>query len=87
MPVAAPDYETVAAEVKRTLAAAFGPNAAVDTSRANEDRVFVVIASDRFNGLTPKQKQKRVWAVLREGLGETATRVSLAIVYGTDELM
>ena len=87
MPVVAPDYEAVAAEVKAALAAAFGPNAAVDTSEATGNRVFVVIASDRFNGLTPRKKQKRVWDVLRKELGETATRVSLVMVYGTDELM
>ncbi len=87
MVVTTSDYAVVAAQVKKALADAFGPNAAVDTSEATGDRVFVVIASDQFNGLTPRQKQKRVWDVLRKQLGAAATRVSLVTVYGTDELM
>ena len=49
-------------------------------------RVHLKVVSRRFNGMNERQKQQVIWEILNTRLGADAQAVSLAMVYGTDEL-
>ena len=59
----------------------------VSTEKIQGDKVVVAIASEHFDGMTPKQRQKKVWKVIHDSLEERAQRVSLVMVYGGKDLL
>lgn len=79
------NYEQEAKRVVDALREAF-PTVTIDTSEGYNGRVHVKLVSRRFNGISEPEKQDIVWRLLRDKLGEDSQAVSLAIVYGTDEL-
>jgi hypothetical protein len=88
MTVADLGYREVAESAKRALEAAFaGNDLLVETDPAPNGRVFVVIVSRLFNGMTPEEKQDSVWGILKRELGERCQQIALAVARGTDELM
>lgn len=86
MSVTVPDYNEISGRVEETLLRAFGPNVAVQTDKGYEGRVFVRIVSKQFNGLSEKEKQDRIWDVLRTQLKEKSTLVALVMAFGTAEV-
>lgn len=62
------------------------PTDTIDISEGYNGHIHVKLISRRFNGLSETQKQTFIWDLLRSQLGSDAQSVSLALVYGTDEL-
>ena len=62
------------------------PHDTIDTTEGYNGRVHLKVVSRRFNGMNERQKQQYVWEILNGKLGPEAQAVSLALVYGTDEL-
>ena len=62
------------------------PNDTIDTSEGYQGRVHLKLVSRFFNGKSEPEKQDYIWRLLRDRLGADAEAVSLALVYGTDEL-
>ena len=58
----------------------------IDTSEGYNGRVHVKLVSNRFNGMKEREKQEYIWNLLKAKLGPDSQVVSLAVVYGTDEL-
>ena len=79
------EYDKVASEVETAVRKAF-PRAFVDLSEGYLGRVHLVVVSRDFDGLSEKQKQDKLWEVLRAELGSAAQAVSLAMAWGVDEL-
>jgi len=79
------EFEAIAPRVRDALRRAF-PEDTVDVSEGYLGRVHVLVVSSRFNGLTEMQRQNMIWEVLRAELGDEAEAVTLAAVYGTDDL-
>jgi len=80
------DYKQVSVRVKEVLQNAFGPNAALRTDEAYQGRVFVRIVSDKFDSLSEREKQERIWKVLKDEMGPEAQSVSLVLAFGTDQV-
>lgn len=80
-------YEAVAPQVMEALRRAF-PDETVEVSegRQGQGRVHVLVVSRRFNGLTEMERQDMIWEILRAELGEEAEAVTLAALYGTEDL-
>ncbi len=79
------DYEEMAPLVKQALRNAF-PEDTIVISPGYSGRIHVKVVSERFSGMSDRDKQAYLYEVLREHLAEDAQAVSLAIAYGTDEL-
>ena len=79
------DYSVEAKRVVEALRKEF-PTDTIDTSEGYNGRVHVKVVSRRFNGKSEAEKQDYIWNLLQDSLGENAQAVSLALVYGTDEL-
>jgi len=79
------DYTSIAEKVEKVVRAAF-PNASIETEKAYQGRVRLKIVSKDFNGMTEEEKQRIIWDVLRSELGTDSPYVSLALVYGMDEI-
>ena len=79
------DYPQEALRVTAALREGF-PQDTIDTSEGYNGRVHVKIVSNRFNGKSEREKQAFIWEMLKEKLGADAQAVTLATVYGTDEL-
>ena len=62
------------------------PNAAIDLRPNYQGLIHAIIVSPSFNKMTEREKQKRVWEVLRSALGADSQNITLAIAYSTDEL-
>ena len=62
------------------------PTDTIDTTEGYNGRIYVKLVSRRFNGMSEAEKQAFIWDLLRDKLGPDAQAVSLALVYGTDEL-
>lgn len=87
MSATAATYEQIADDVRSALKGGFGADATVGTEKIQGDKVVVAIASERFDGMTPKERQDEVWKVIRKSLQERAQRVSLVMVYGSKDLL
>ena len=79
------DYETLAQKTKAGLRRAF-PHDTIETRPGYQGRVHLLVVSSQFNGMTEGQKQNLFWEILKTEVPEEAQAVSVAIVYGTDEL-
>jgi stress-induced morphogen len=79
------DYTLMSDRVKKVLRDVF-PDAYVGTEEGYLGRRYLKIVSDHFRGMTEEQKQQKIWDVLREELGSDSQSVTLAMVYGPDEL-
>jgi stress-induced morphogen len=79
------DYEKESKRVKDALREEF-PHDTIATSPGYKGRVHVKIVSERFNGISEREKQQIIWDALHDKLGEDQQPVSLALAYGTDEL-
>jgi stress-induced morphogen len=80
------DYAALAPKVKAALRRAFPENSTIVTSEGYGGRVHAKVVSERFNGISERQKQDILWNALRSELKEDAQAVSLALAYGPDEL-
>jgi hypothetical protein len=79
------DYGTLSQKIKQNLRRAF-PEETVDTRPGYMGRVHVLVVSRRFNGMSERQKQDLFWEILRVESPDEAEAVTVAILYGTDEL-
>ncbi len=86
MPSTLFNYAQASAEVREALQGAFGPNAAIRTDEGEGGHVYVRIVSDRFDGLSDREKQDRIWDTLRQVLGAEAQAVALVLAFGTDQI-
>jgi stress-induced morphogen len=85
MPAISPELKAVADGVTQGLRRAF-PHDTIDIREGYKGRIHVLVVSDRFNGMTERQKQDLFWEILKEESPEEADAVSVAVIYGTDEL-
>ncbi len=79
------NYDQEAERVVNALRTEF-PTDTIDTTEGYNGRVHLKVVSRRFNGWNEAQKQAFIGELLRDKLGPNAQAVSLALVYGTDEL-
>ena len=80
------DYVKESQKVRKAIREIFGENAAIATHEGYEGRVHVKLVSPLFDGLSASEKQDKFWESLRERLGEEAQTVSLAEIYGMDQV-
>jgi len=80
------DYDELSSKVAEALRREF-PEGLVHTAEGHKGRVRVLIVSKKLDGVSERLKQAYIWEVLQAELGQDARGVSLAIAYGTDELM
>jgi stress-induced morphogen len=85
MTVTAIDYDSVSTRLRENLRRAF-PHDTIETRPGYQGHVHVLVVSSLFNGKTERQKQDLFWEILRAEAPTEADAVSVAIVYGTDEL-
>jgi hypothetical protein len=85
MSVAAYDYKTISQQIIGKLRSVF-PNDTIETREGYQGRTHVLVVSSMFNGTTERQKQDLFWEILRAEVPDFVDAVSVAIVYGTDEL-
>lgn len=85
MPETIFNYDKEAERVVNALRAEF-PTDTIDTTEGYNGRIHVKLVSRRFNGMREAEKQAFIWDLLRDKMGPGAQAVSLALVYGTDEL-
>ena len=57
----------------------------IDTDEGWHGRLHVRIVSPDFDGQSEREKQRRVWDVLRGQLDAEAQNVALVLAYGEDE--
>lgn len=80
------DYSIEAKRITDALRKHF-PYDTIATDEGYKGRVQVKVVSALFSGKTEAQKQEIIWGILKDELNpEDIQAVSLAIVYGTDEL-
>ncbi len=79
------DYAKISQQTKDVLAEEI-PNAMVSTEEGFGGRVHVKIVSDRFDGMSEREKQEYVWQILRTRLEADAQAISFVLPYGSDEL-
>ena len=84
--VAISDYPQVSQRVRDTLRDAFGPNVAVHTDEGEHGGIFVKVVSDQFDGLNEREKQDRIWNILRERLGFESEAIALVLAVGLDQI-
>lgn len=81
------DYIKESKLIKELLRQNFQENTVVETHEGSGGRVQVVIVSDQFNDKSETEKQDLIWDILKDLIPEPDLQaVSLAVVYGTDEL-
>lgn len=80
------DYPQMSQRVRDVLRDAFGPNISVHTDEGEYGGVFVKVVSDQFDGLAEREKQDRIWRVLRERLGAESQSVALVLAIGLDQV-
>jgi hypothetical protein len=80
------NYQEVSQRVTDALRDTFGPNVAVHTEEGEHGGIFVKIVSDKFDGLSERVKQEKIWQVLREKLGFDIDSVALVLAVGMDQL-
>jgi stress-induced morphogen len=85
MPAKVFDFDQLAPKVEQALREEF-PKDTIEINKGYKGRVHVLIVSPRFNDMTERQKQDYIWDILKAELEEDVQAVSLALVYGTDEL-
>jgi hypothetical protein len=84
------DYEELAPRVVSALREVFSSDDdLVKVERGQGGRVRVLVVSDKLNNRSEEEKQDLIWTALARALGPdpVSRSVSLAIAYGTDELM
>ena len=86
MPTLLFNYSEMSAKVRETLHRAFGSNTTIRTEEGEGGQIYVRIVSDRFDGLGEREKQDKIWNVLRRDLKEDAQAVSLVLAFGTDQI-
>ena len=79
------NYEEQAQRVVEVLRQEF-PTDTINTNEGYNGRVHVKLVSRRFNGMNEQEKQQFIWDLFRDKLDADAQVISLALVYGTDEL-
>ena len=79
------NYEEQAQRVVEVLRQEF-PTDTIDTNEGYNGRVHVKLVSRRFNGMNEQEKQQFICDLFRDKLDADAQVISLALVYGTDEL-
>lgn len=79
------DYQALSGDVKRALRREF-PEDTIATTEGYQGRVRVKVVSERFNGMSERDRQDLLWEILQSQLGAGTQGVSVAIAYGTDEL-
>ena len=85
MPAKVFDFDKLEPQVKEVLRETF-PEDTIEISKGYKGRVHVLVVSPKFNGMTDEQKQNFIWEILKAELEDEVQAVSLALVYGTDEL-
>ncbi len=80
------DYASVAAQIQKVVREELPEGSFVGTEQGYQGHVHLKVVSERFRGKTEEEKQSEIWEMLREKLGPAAQYVSLALVYGPDEL-
>ncbi len=86
MPALSFDYKQASANVREALQEAFGPNAASRTDEGEGGQVYARLVSDRFDGLSERDKQDLIWNALRDRMGADAQAVALVLAFGTDQI-
>lgn len=79
------DYTSMARKAEKAVRDEF-PDAYVGTEKGYLGRVRLKVVSEEFRGMTEEQKQQIIWDILHEKMGSDSQSVSLALVYGPDEL-
>ena len=80
------NFTQFAPRVKAGLRKAF-PEDTIVIKEGYQGRIHVKIVSERFNGMTERDKQNYIWDVLHTELEPEAQQaVSVAVAYATDEL-
>ena len=79
------DYDLTAKLVEDAVRKEF-PRDTIEVSEGYNGRVHLKLVSKRFNGKSEPEKQAYIWDLLRDELQEKSQGVSLALLYGTDEL-
>lgn len=79
------NFADIEPKVKQTLYDAFGPHIAVGTEEVDNGRIFLKVVASKFNGMSEKKKQDAVWKALKK-LGPESQAISLALVFGIDEI-
>ncbi|MHB1455837.1 MAG: BolA family protein [Armatimonadota bacterium] len=85
MAVNAFDYISMSEIVRKAVRDAL-PDAFVGTDEGYLGRIHLKVVSEHFRGMTEEQKQQEIWDILKDKLGSESQSVSLAMVYGPDEL-
>jgi acid stress-induced BolA-like protein IbaG/YrbA len=85
MPAKVFDFDKLELQVKEVLRETF-PEDTIEISKGYKGRVHVLVVSSKFNDMTDRQKQDFIWEILKAELEDEVQAVSLALVYGTDEL-
>ncbi len=85
MPAKVFDFDKLESQVKEVLRETF-PEDTIEISKGYKGRVHVLVVSPKFNDMTDQQKQNFIWEILKAELEDEVQAVSLALVYGTDEL-
>lgn len=80
------DYATESQRVEKALRDALGNDVVVKTSEGWHGRVHVKVVSPYFDGKDEREKQQVFYEILRDQLGEDSQAVSLALVYGMDDI-
>ena len=79
------DFQEISRKVKDVLHQEY-PGAAISTVEGWHGRVHVKMVSPEFDGRSEEEKQNMVWDVLHARLAQESQAVSLALVYGMDEI-
>ena len=79
------DFDEFAPKVEQALRDEF-PKDTIEITQGYKGRVHLLIVSPKFNDMTERQKQDFIWEILKAELEDEVQAVSLALVYGTDEL-
>ena len=87
MLAATADYSETADVVATELKKEFGVNSTIVTAPIQGDKVEVAVVSADLNSLSPRERQDRIWGIIRAALGDRASQVAVVLTYGTDELL
>ena len=86
MPTIQFNYAQMSVRVQEVLREAFGPNVALRTEEGENGQVYVRLVSDRFDGMTERDKQALIGNTLRERLGAEVQAVALVLAFGMDQI-
>jgi hypothetical protein len=79
-------FQALEARIRSALQGGLAGGAQLTVQEGYMGRAHVKVVSEGLNGLLEDEKQRIVWAILREALGADAQDVAFVIPYGTDEL-